>query len=190
MNRRTKRLIRFWKTVSKTVRPMLSDRCLSCLSVCLPVCDIGVLWPVSLLAASIHTPVILGLLACRGWCPRRRYWAVMQQQLQLRVSSSSREFVICRRQVNIKTLAELYYISLPWLIPLSVSDGLGWHRIGPGPHSHLVENTGIDPVTSPGLARPVTAGSFIHCFWAHNYYTVVATPVVNWNACCFMFKCC
>jgi len=31
----------FWATVSKTVRPMLSDRCLS---VC-PVCDVGVLWP-------------------------------------------------------------------------------------------------------------------------------------------------
>jgi len=25
----------FWATVYKTVRPMLSDRCLSCLSVCL-----------------------------------------------------------------------------------------------------------------------------------------------------------
>jgi len=38
------------RTVSKTVRPMLSDRCLSCLSVCpvLPVlseCNVGVLWP-------------------------------------------------------------------------------------------------------------------------------------------------
>jgi len=35
----------FWATVCKTVRPMLSDRCLSCvpcLSVC-PVCDVGVL---------------------------------------------------------------------------------------------------------------------------------------------------
>ena len=31
----------FWATVCKTVRPMLSDRCLSCLY----VCDIGVLWP-------------------------------------------------------------------------------------------------------------------------------------------------
>jgi len=39
------RFIRFWATVCKTVRPMLSDRCLSvCLSVC-PVCDVGVLWP-------------------------------------------------------------------------------------------------------------------------------------------------
>jgi len=26
---------RFWATVYKTVRPVLSDRCLSCLSVCL-----------------------------------------------------------------------------------------------------------------------------------------------------------
>ena len=34
----------FWATVCKTVCPMLSDRCLSCLSVC-PVCDVGVLWP-------------------------------------------------------------------------------------------------------------------------------------------------
>jgi len=37
----------FWATVCKTVRPMLSDRCLSvCLSVCLvlSVCDVGVLW--------------------------------------------------------------------------------------------------------------------------------------------------
>ena len=31
----------FWATISKTVCPMLSDRCLSCLS----VCDVGVLWP-------------------------------------------------------------------------------------------------------------------------------------------------
>jgi len=32
---------RFWATVCKTVRPMLSVRCLSVLS----VCDVGVLWP-------------------------------------------------------------------------------------------------------------------------------------------------
>jgi len=32
---------RFWATVCKTVRPMLSDRCLP---VC-PVCNVGVLWP-------------------------------------------------------------------------------------------------------------------------------------------------
>jgi len=31
----------FWATVCKTVRPMLSDPCLSCLS----VCNVGVLWP-------------------------------------------------------------------------------------------------------------------------------------------------
>jgi len=31
----------FWATVCKTVRPMLSDRCVSVLS----VCDVGVLWP-------------------------------------------------------------------------------------------------------------------------------------------------
>jgi len=31
---------RFWSTVFKTVRPILSDRCLSVLS----VCDVGVLW--------------------------------------------------------------------------------------------------------------------------------------------------
>ena len=31
----------FWATVCKTVHPMLSDCCLSCLS----VCDVGVLWP-------------------------------------------------------------------------------------------------------------------------------------------------
>jgi len=31
----------FWATVCKTVHPMLSDRCLSCLS----VYDVGVLWP-------------------------------------------------------------------------------------------------------------------------------------------------
>ena len=30
----------FWATVCKTVRPMLSDRCLSC-----SVCNVGVLWP-------------------------------------------------------------------------------------------------------------------------------------------------
>ena len=41
----------FWATVYKTVRPVLSDRCLSvcrlcpvCLSV-RPVCDVGILWP-------------------------------------------------------------------------------------------------------------------------------------------------
>ena len=36
----------FWATVCKTVRPMLSDRCLSVLSCpVLSVCDVGVLWP-------------------------------------------------------------------------------------------------------------------------------------------------
>jgi len=38
----------FWATVCKTVRPMLSDRCLSvCLSVCpvLSVCNVHPLWP-------------------------------------------------------------------------------------------------------------------------------------------------
>jgi len=41
----------YWATACKTVRPMLSDRFLSVLSVCLlfclscPVCDVGVLWP-------------------------------------------------------------------------------------------------------------------------------------------------
>jgi len=35
-----------WATVCKTVRPMLSDRCLSvCLSV-LSVCNVSVLWPI------------------------------------------------------------------------------------------------------------------------------------------------
>jgi len=40
-------MLRFWATVCKTVCPMLSDRYLSCLSVCpVPsVCDIGALWP-------------------------------------------------------------------------------------------------------------------------------------------------
>jgi len=33
-------LVTYWATVCKTVRSMLSDRCLSC-----PVCDVGVLWP-------------------------------------------------------------------------------------------------------------------------------------------------
>jgi len=37
-------LVSFGATVCKAVRAMLSDRCLSCLSVC-PVCDVGVLWP-------------------------------------------------------------------------------------------------------------------------------------------------
>ena len=36
-------IFHFWATVCKTVRPMLSNCCLSC-PVC-PVCDIGVLWP-------------------------------------------------------------------------------------------------------------------------------------------------
>jgi len=31
----------FWANVCKTVRPMLSDRC----PVCLSVCNVGVLWP-------------------------------------------------------------------------------------------------------------------------------------------------
>jgi len=35
----------FWATVCKTVCPMLSDRCLSVLSVCLSVCNVDVLWP-------------------------------------------------------------------------------------------------------------------------------------------------
>ena len=37
----------FWATVCKTVRPMLSDRCLSVCPVCpcCPVCNVGVLWP-------------------------------------------------------------------------------------------------------------------------------------------------
>ena len=39
-----KLLHRFWATVCKTIRPMLSDRCLSC-PVCLSVCDVGILWP-------------------------------------------------------------------------------------------------------------------------------------------------
>jgi len=41
-------LMHFWATVCKTVRPILSDRCLSCLSVCLSVCpvwDVRALWP-------------------------------------------------------------------------------------------------------------------------------------------------
>ena len=39
--------LRFLETVCKTVRPMLSDRCQSVLScsVCLSVCNVGVLWP-------------------------------------------------------------------------------------------------------------------------------------------------
>ena len=35
------RITFFWATVYKTVRPMLSDRCLSVLS----VCNVGILWP-------------------------------------------------------------------------------------------------------------------------------------------------
>jgi len=35
------RFFSFWATICKTVRPMLSDRCLSVLS----VCDIRALWP-------------------------------------------------------------------------------------------------------------------------------------------------
>jgi len=41
----TGRANRFWATVCKTVRPMLSVRCLSCLSV-LSVCDVRALWPI------------------------------------------------------------------------------------------------------------------------------------------------
>jgi len=43
-----RRSVPSWATVCKTVRPMLSIRCLSVsLSVlsCLSVCDVGVLWP-------------------------------------------------------------------------------------------------------------------------------------------------
>ena len=41
------RFFDFWATICKTVCPMLSVRCLSCLSVCLscPVCNVGLLWP-------------------------------------------------------------------------------------------------------------------------------------------------
>ena len=35
----------FWATVCKTVRPMLSVCCLSCLSVCISVCDVRAPWP-------------------------------------------------------------------------------------------------------------------------------------------------
>ena len=35
----------FWATVCKTVCPMLSDRCMSVLSVCLSVCNVRALWP-------------------------------------------------------------------------------------------------------------------------------------------------
>jgi len=37
----------FGVTVCKKLRPMLSDRCPVCLSVCpiCPVCNVGVLWP-------------------------------------------------------------------------------------------------------------------------------------------------
>jgi len=40
----------FWATGCKTVRPMLSDHCMSvclsfCLSVCLSVWDVDILWP-------------------------------------------------------------------------------------------------------------------------------------------------
>jgi len=39
--------LRCWATICKTVRPMLSDRCLSVCPVCpvLSVYDVGVLWP-------------------------------------------------------------------------------------------------------------------------------------------------
>jgi len=33
-------IFNFWATVCKTVRPMLSDRCPLCLSVCLSVCHV------------------------------------------------------------------------------------------------------------------------------------------------------
>jgi len=35
----------YWVTICKTVRSVLSDRCPTCLSVCLSGCDIAVLWP-------------------------------------------------------------------------------------------------------------------------------------------------
>ena len=35
----------FWATVCKTVRSMLSVRCLSCLPLCMSVCDNRALWP-------------------------------------------------------------------------------------------------------------------------------------------------
>ena len=35
----------FWVKVCKTVHPMLSDRCLAVLSVCLSVCNVRALWP-------------------------------------------------------------------------------------------------------------------------------------------------
>ena len=41
VNRRQHTLAIFWVTVCKTVRRLLSDRCLS---VCLSVCNVGILW--------------------------------------------------------------------------------------------------------------------------------------------------
>ena len=35
----------YWATVCKTVRPMLSVRCLYVVCLYCPVCDVGVLWP-------------------------------------------------------------------------------------------------------------------------------------------------
>jgi len=52
----------FWATVCKTVRPMPSDRCPVCLSVCLSVlsvCGVGVLWPNGWMDKTWHA----GLLA-------------------------------------------------------------------------------------------------------------------------------
>ena len=37
-------MLSFWATICKTVRPMISDSCLSYLSVC-PVCNVDVQWP-------------------------------------------------------------------------------------------------------------------------------------------------
>ena len=45
---------RFWATACKTVRRVLSDRCLSCLS----VCDVGVLWP------KMKLNMVVGLVPC------------------------------------------------------------------------------------------------------------------------------
>jgi len=81
------KLNNYWETVCRTVRPMLWDRCLSCLYVC-PVCNVDVLWskrfdsditldgdPAPPLRKGQSTPIFSAcLLWPNGWTDQDATW--------------------------------------------------------------------------------------------------------------------
>jgi len=102
--------VTFWATVCKTVRPMLSDGCLSCLFDC-PICDVGVLWP-------------------NGWMDkdetwyegRPRSWPLMGTQLllpQMGTAPSFRRMSIVAKRSPISATAEHLFETQPnpWMDP-------------------------------------------------------------------------